>query len=101
MSEKSAKSILPRDKAAAPLDVVIAVMAFLAALALGASLIAERAALGWRAGLSDKLTVQVLVPEQGQSSDIRAELDRQTRAALAVLQNASGIARASILSEKD
>jgi cell division transport system permease protein len=101
MSEKSAKSILPRDKAAAPLDVVIAVMAFLAALALGASLIAERAALGWRAGLSDKLTVQVLVPEKGQSNDIRAELDRQTNAALAVLQTASGIAHASILSEKD
>ena len=36
-------AVLPRDKGAAPLDFVIAVMAFLAALALGASLIADRA----------------------------------------------------------
>ena len=43
MSES--KYILPRDKGAAPLDFVIAVMAFLAALALGASLVADRAAL--------------------------------------------------------
>jgi cell division transport system permease protein len=98
MSEKTRKSILPRDQAAARLDVVIGVMAFLAALALGASLISERAALGWRAGLSDKLTVQVLVPEQG---DIRAELERQTNAALAVLQAAPGIAHAALLSDKD
>jgi cell division transport system permease protein len=70
MSVRASKSILPRDKAAAPLDVVIGVMAFLAALALGASLVAERAALGWRAGLSDKLTVQVLVPEQGATPGI-------------------------------
>ena len=91
-------SILPRDKGAAPLDVVIAVMAFLAALALGASLIAERAALGWQAGLSNKLTVQVMVPEQG---DARTELDRQTNAALAVLRATSGIAHADVLSDKD
>jgi cell division transport system permease protein len=42
---------MPREKGAAPLDVVIAVMAFLAALALGASLVAERTAVGWRAGV--------------------------------------------------
>ena len=34
-------------------------MAFLAALALGASLIADRAAEGWQHGLAAKLTVQV------------------------------------------
>ena len=44
---------MPREKGAAPLDVVIAVMAFLAALALGASLVADRAAVGWRAGWRD------------------------------------------------
>ena len=42
--ETSQRHVLPRDKGAAPLDFVIAVMAFLAALALGASLIADRAA---------------------------------------------------------
>ena len=49
-------SIMPKEKGAAPLDVVIAVMAFLAALSLGASLVAERAAVGWRAGLANRLT---------------------------------------------
>ncbi len=93
---RSTSSILPRDKGAAPLDVVIAVMAFLAALALGASLIAERAALGWQAGLADKLTVQVMVPE---SDNYRAELDRQTDAALSILRDAPGIARAAVLTD--
>jgi len=88
-----ANSILPREKGAAPLDVVIAVMAFLAALALGASLIAERTAIGWRAGLSDRLTVQIVPPAQS------AGLDRETEAALAVLRATPGIAHAAPLSQ--
>ena len=88
-----ANSILPREKGAAPLDVVIAVMAFLAALALGASLIAERTAVGLRAGLSDRLTVQIVPPAQS------AGLDRETEAALAVLRATPGIAHAAALSQ--
>ena len=88
-----ANSILPREKGAAPLDVVIAVMAFLAALALGASLIAERTAVGWRAGLSDRLTVQIVPPAQS------AGLDRETEAALVVLRATPGIAHAAALSQ--
>jgi cell division transport system permease protein len=88
-----ANSILPREKGAAPLDVVIAVMAFLAALALGASLIAERTAVGWRAGLSDRLTVQIVPPAQS------AGLDRETEAALAVLRATPGIAHAAALGQ--
>jgi len=42
MNEYRQKPIMPRDKSAAPLDLVIGVMAFLAALALGAALIADR-----------------------------------------------------------
>ncbi len=76
MRETSA--ILPRDKGAAPLDFVIAVMAFLAALALGASLIADRAAQGWQAGLAAKLTVQILPPEK---NDPRTGLETEDRAA--------------------
>ncbi len=98
MIPRTRATILPRDQGAAPLDVVIGIMAFLAALALGASLIAERAALGWQAGLSDKLTVQVMVPEQG---NVRTELDRETNAALAILRAAPGMAHADILSESD
>ena len=86
-------TILPREKGAAPLDVVIGVMAFLAALALGASLIAERTALGWRAGLSDRLTVQVVPPTHGMS------LDAETDAALDVLRATPGIAHAAPLTQ--
>lgn len=90
--------VLPRDKGAAPLDFVIAVMAFLAALALGASLIADRAAQGWQAGLAAKLTVQVLPPEKG---DARAGLDAQVQAALDLLNQTPGIAHAALISDTD
>ena len=93
-----ANYILPRDKGAAPLDFVIAVMAFLAALALGASLAATRAAHGWQSGLSDRITVQVMPPEQG---DARAGLDSETQAALAVLNTTQGIAHAAALSDAE
>lgn len=89
-------AILPRDKGAAPLDVVIGVMAFLAALALGASLIAERTAVGWRAGLSDRLTVQVLPPAKGASQSLEQEVD----AALLVLRATPGIAHAAPLTQE-
>jgi cell division transport system permease protein len=89
--------LLPRDKGAAPLDIVIGVMAFLAALALGASLLADRAALGWRAGLADKLTIQILVPESGDS----AAMDNEVDAALAVLHATPGIAHAAPLTDSE
>ena len=95
---RSSGRLLPREKGAAPLDVVIGVMAFLAALALGASLVAERASVGWRAGLSDRLTVQILVPTHG---DVAVTLARETGAALAVLRATSGIAHAAPLSEDE
>jgi cell division transport system permease protein len=87
-------SILPREKGAAPLDVVIAVMAFLAALALGASLIAQRTAQGWQAGLSDRLTVQILPPTAA------ADFDRETDGALSVLRATPGIAHAATLNQE-
>ena len=92
------RTILPRDKGAAPLDFVIAVMAFLAALALGASLVATRAAHGWQSGLSDRITVQVMPPEQG---DARAGLETETQAALTVLNATPGIAHAAPLSDAE
>jgi cell division transport system permease protein len=95
MSER-ANYILPKDKGAAPLDFVIAVMAFLAALALGASLVATRAAHGWQSGLSDRITVQIMPPEQ---DDPKAGLDAETHAALGVLNATPGIAHAAPLSD--
>src|ERR1700712_5707533 len=90
--------ILPRDKGAAPLDFVIAVMAFLAALALGASLVATRAAHGWQSGLSDRITVQIMPPEQG---DPRAGLESETQSALTVLGKTPGIAHARLQSDAE
>jgi len=90
--------IVPRQEGAAPLDVVIAVMAFLAALALGASLIADRMADSWRAGLSGKLTVQILPPDHGPALE---GLARDTLTALRILRETPGIARAAALSEEE
>ena len=88
--------IMPRDKGAGSLDVVIAVMAFLASLALGAMLIAERAAVTWRSGLAGRITVQVLPPETSP-----VPLPVQIDAALHVLRETPGIAHASLVSEQD
>ena len=96
MREKN--PIMPRDQGAAPLDFVIAVMAFLAALALGASLIADRATEGWTSGLAAKLTVQVVPPDRG---DANKTLERETKAALDLLRATPGIVHAEPLSEAD
>ena len=98
MSDR-ATYILPRDKGAAPLDFVIAVMAFLAALALGASLVATRAAHGWQSGLSDRVTVQIMPPETG--SEPRAALERETKIVLRILNATPGIAHANLLSDAE
>jgi cell division transport system permease protein len=90
--------IAPREAGAAQLDVVIAIMAFLAALALGASLIADRAALGWREGLSGRLTVQIVPPQHGSTPKL---LDDETAAAVTVLKNTEGVVSVTPLSEKD
>jgi cell division transport system permease protein len=92
-----ASAILPREKGAAPLDVVIGVMAFLAALALGASMIAERTAIGWRAGLSGRLTVQILPPARDAGhSAFQQEIDT----AVSILRSTPGIAHAAPLTQE-
>jgi cell division transport system permease protein len=95
---RSSGQLMPREKGAAPLDIVIGVMAFMAALAIGASLLAERASAGWRAGLADRLTVQVLVPSSG---DVGATLAQEVDAAIAVLRATPGIAHAAPLSDAE
>lgn len=90
--------VLPREEGAAPLDLVIAVMAFLAALAVGAVLVANRTAESWQAGLAGKLTVQVLPPDAGPPGPAMA---RETAAALKVLNATAGIVTAAPLSEAE
>lgn len=92
----STQRIMPRDKGAGSLDVVIAVMACLAALALGASLIAERAAVSWNTGLAGRITVQILPPEKSSMP-----LEQQVKAALSVLRDTPGIAHAAQLSDQE
>ena len=95
---RESNPVMPRERGAAPLDFVIAVMAFLAALALGASLIADRATEGWSHGLAGKLTVQIVPPDSG---DAKKVLDRETNAAVDLLNATSGIAHAAPLSDAD
>lgn len=89
-------TVMPSDRGAAPLDFVIAVMAFLAALAIGASLIADRITEGWSEGLSGKLTVQVIPPNQDNARRI---LDKETDAAVNLLRATPGIAYAVPLTD--
>jgi cell division transport system permease protein len=91
-------NVLPRDRGAAPLDFVIAVMAFLAALALGASLIADRATEGWRQGLAAKLTVQVVPPDADNARQI---LQRETDAAADLLRATPGIGTVKPLTDAE
>ncbi len=91
-------AVMPRKKGADPLDLVIAVMAFLAALALGAALIAGRLSETWSSGLSGSMTVQVLPPA---GDPTRAAVARETDAAIKVLRAAPGIAAVRPLSEKE
>lgn len=88
--------IAPSEAGAAPLDVVIAIMAFLAALALGASLIADRAAEGWRQGLAGRLTVQIIPPRNGGAKD---RLIQETHAAAVVLKSTDGVVEVTPLSD--
>jgi cell division transport system permease protein len=84
--------ILPREQGAVSLDVVIGVMAFLAALALGGVLIAHRSAETWQAGLSGRLTVQIL-PEGD------AAPQGEVAAAVRVLRATPGVVYAGALSD--
>jgi cell division transport system permease protein len=86
--------VLPREQGAVSLDLVIGVMAFLAALALGGVLIASRSAASWEAGLSGRLTVQIM-PDG--SAAPASEVD----AAVGVLRATPGVVFAAALSDAD
>ena len=94
IGEKRRVGILPREQGAVSLDLVIGVMAFLAALALGGVLIANRSAESWQAGLSGRLTVQIL--PQGQ-----APPENEVDAAVRLLQATPGVVYAGPLSDAD
>jgi len=90
--------IMPRWEGAAPLDLVIAVMAFLASLALGASLVAELTAESWRAGMAESITVQILPPSGPKPHDT---LSKETDAALSILHSTAGIVQVQVVSDAE
>ena len=94
MKERAPGRLLPREAGAAPLDLVIGVMAFLAALALGGMLVANRTAESWQAGLVGRLTVQVL-PQGDMPSDA------EVSAAIGVLRATGGVVRARQISQAE
>jgi cell division transport system permease protein len=93
-SERRSGRVLPREEGAASLDLVIAVMAFLAALALGGVLVTERAVEGWEAGLTGRITVQIL-------PDGETVPDAEVAGALGVLRATPGVAYARALTQAD
>ncbi len=93
-SQRPRGRILPREQGAASLDLVIGLMAFLAALALGGVLITGRTAQSWQAGLVGRLTVQIL-PEGA------APPEAEVNAAIATLKASPGIVSATPLSDQD
>jgi cell division transport system permease protein len=83
--------IIPRS--AAPLRTLIAVMAvmcFLAVLAVGAMLLVNRAVSQWASGLSSEVTVQL---PQLSTRDMDADLAKLTE----ILQNAEGVKAVTVL----
>jgi cell division transport system permease protein len=96
MSAQRPGHIMPRWDGAAPLDLVIGVMGFLAAIALCASLIAARTAEGWRGGLADSFTVQILAHDGAGAS-----LEGETNAVLAILHDTSGVIRTKVVSDAE
>lgn len=87
--------LLPEAGAAgAPLTAVIAVMSFLAVLAMASLLMVNRAASEWTATLRSEITVQV----KGANAD---EIDAGVEAALRVLRETDGVLGATALSSEE
>lgn len=71
---------------------MIAVMVFLSGIAVSGALSLHDATQGWRLNISHNLTVQVVAPD-------RATREVETEAALAVLRDTPGVARADRLDD--
>jgi cell division transport system permease protein len=72
------------------LTVTMAVMSYLACLAIGALIIVDRAVAGWTSGLAREMTVQVRVVRS-------ADIDQEVEKARAMLASFPGISRVDVL----
>lgn len=89
------KTLLPEAGAGgAPLTAVIAVMSFLAVLALASALIINRSASAWTASLRSEMTIQV----KGASA---AEIAAGASAAMRVLDETEGVAAARLRTQEE
>ncbi|MEX6632994.1 cell division protein FtsX [Hyphococcus lacteus] len=87
--------LLPEAGAAgAPLTAVIAIMSFLAVLAMASLLMVNRAASEWTSALRSEITVQV----KGASP---TEIDASVTEALRVLNDTEGVVEATVRSRED
>lgn len=74
------------------LTVTMAVMSYLACLAIGSLILVDRAVTSWTGGLSREMTVQV---RQVQSADLAAEVQK----ALDILRDYPGVSQVELLDE--
>ena len=87
--------LLPEAGAAGvPLTIVVAILAFLASLAMAANIVVDRAVDSWTTGLTSAVTVQV------KGEDPEAIADAAMRAA-AVLRGTPGVLATEVLSRED
>ena len=95
LSRMRAEPLLPEAGAGgAPLTAVIAVISFLAVLAMAAVLIINTAASEWTSTLRSQITVQI----KGADAE---EISERTAAALRVLESTDGILAASSMSQSE
>ncbi len=87
---------LDRDESARFIPWIIALMVYLACLALAGALLARSVAAHWRQGLEGSLTVQLLPGDEADATLRVAHLE----AALALLRETPGVASAEALSEQ-
>lgn len=92
--DAQADRVVPRTGQAARLSVLTSgAMAFLAVFALALSLASGRLAERWSSALAQSSTIRISAPA--------AELEAQTRAALAVLEQTPGIAGARVITDEE
>lgn len=91
---------LGRDEASRFLPRIVAVMVFLAVLALAGALAAHGAVERWRLSLAGTMTVQIPSPEGRDATEAAAEHARRVEAVRLVLTATPGIAAVQPLSRK-
>lgn len=80
---------------------IIALMVYLAALALAGTMLLNELAARWDAGLAGSLTVQMPSPAEPPPAGAAGDPDAQLAAALAVLRETPGVASATALERRE